>query len=277
MKSHHLLSLEGKRALVTGGGTGLGRGIARGLAEAGAEVVVCGRRPGPLEETRATIVGEGGACEIVLADVTVEEDVLSLQAAAGRIDILVNNAAVMPVDAWDTMPIERFRSVVDVNLIAPFRMCQAFAPKMRDHGWGRVINIASVYGSIAGKPHLYPPGWDKSHYVTSKHGIHGITRHLAVRLAPYGVTVNSMSPGGIAGAVGFGMTADEQSRAAFAMTEEERRTEAARTARFLHDEIPMNRMGSQEEYAGAAVFLASPASGYITGQILIVDGGWTIW
>ncbi len=277
MKSHHLLSLEGKRALITGGGTGLGRGIARGLAEAGAEVVVVGRRPGPLEETRDTIVRDGGACEIALKDVTVEKDVLALQAAAGRIDIIVNNAAVMPVDSWETMPIERFREVMDVNLIAPFRMCQAFAPAMRDRGWGRVINIASVYGSIAGKPHLYPPGWDKSHYVTSKHGIHGITRHLAVRLAPYGVTVNSMSPGGIQGAVGFGLTADDQARASAAMTPEERQAEEARLERFLQSEIPMRRVGTQEEYAGAAVFLASPASGYVTGQILIVDGGWTIW
>ncbi len=277
MKSHHLLSLEGKRALVTGGGTGLGRGIALGLAEAGADVVICGRRPGPLEEVQGVIAAGGGTCEIVLADVTVEEDVLALQAAAGRIDILVNNAAVMPADPWDTMPIEKFRSVIDTNLVAPFRMCQAFGPAMRDRGWGRIINIGSVYGSIAGKPHLYPAGWDKPHYVTSKHGIHGITRHLAVRLAPYGVTVNSMSPGGIAGAVGFGLSAEDQARAAAALTDEERQAEDARMTRFLHEEIPMRRVGTQEEYAGTAVFLASPASGYVTGQILIVDGGWTIW
>ena len=162
-------------------------------------------------------------------------------------------------------------------MVAPFRLCQAFAPAMRERGWGRIINVSSVYGSIAGKPFLYPEGWDPSSYFASKHGIHGITRSLAVRLAPFGVTVNSLSPGGIAGATNRGLTAEEQAREAAAKTGEQREAEARRGARFLHDEIPMGRWGSPEDYAGPAVFLASPAAGYMTGQVLVVDGGWTVW
>ena len=277
MKGFAQLSLEGKRALITGGGTGLGRGLARAFVQAGAEVVVCGRRREPLEEARRFATTDGGTCHLVAADVTVEDDVRALQQAAGRIDILVNNAGISPDEPWETVSLASWRAVLETNMVAPFRLCQAFGPAMRERGWGRIINIASVYGSIAGKPFRYREGWDPSSYFASKHGIHGITRHLAVRLAPYGVTVNSLSPGGIAGATNRGLTLEEQARAAAARTEAEREAEEQRRARFYHDEIPMGRPGTPEDYAGPAVFLASPASGYMTGQILIVDGGWTVW
>jgi NAD(P)-dependent dehydrogenase (short-subunit alcohol dehydrogenase family) len=277
MKGLGVLSLEGKRALITGGGTGLGRSLARGFAEAGAEVVICGRRREPLEETRSVVEAAGGSCEIVVADVTVEADVERLRDAAGRIDILVNNAGISPDEAWETVSLDSWREVFDTNLFAPFRLCQVFGPGMRERGWGRIINIASVYGSIAGKPFLYPEGWDPSSYFASKHAVHGLTRNLAVRLAPYGVCVNSLSPGGISGATNRGLTADEQVEAAAAKTPEQREAEAARGARFLHDEIPMGRVGDPDDYTGPAVFLASPGAAYVTGQNLIVDGGWTVW
>ncbi len=277
MKGLDLLSLEGKRALITGGGTGLGQSLARGFAEAGADVVICGRRREPLEETRSVVVAAGGTCDIVACDVTVEADVQRLKAAAGSIDILVNNAGIAPDEPWDTVPLDSWRAVLDVNLLAPFRLCQVFAPPMKDRGWGRIINIASVYGSIAGKPHLYPIGWDPASYFASKHSVHGVTRYLAVRLAPYGVCVNSLSPGGVAGGTNRGLTADEQAQLAEAKTPAERESEAQRTARFLHDEIPMARLGQPDDFAGPAVFLASPGAAYVTGQNLIVDGGWTVW
>ena len=277
MKGLALLSLEGKRALVTGAGTGLGQTIARAYAEAGAEVVLNGRRREPLAATAAAISAEGGSSQIAVGDITVEEDVRRLEAEAGRIDILVNNAGISPDEAWQTVPLDSWRNVLELNMLAPFRLCQVFAPAMVERGWGRIINIASVYGSIAGKPHLYPDGWDPSSYFASKHGIHGITRYLAARLAPYGVCINSLSPGGIAGATNRGLTADEQAVAAASRTEAEAQEEAERTARFLNSEIPMRRSGEPDDYAGPAVFLASPGARYITGQIVIVDGGWTIW
>ncbi|MEI6387537.1 MAG: SDR family oxidoreductase [Spirochaetota bacterium] len=277
MKGYASLSLEGRRALITGGGTGLGRGLARAFVQAGAEVVLCGRRRAALEEARSVAIADGGQCEIVVADVTVEDEVLALQRAGGRIDILVNNAGISPDEAWETVSLDAWRRVLETNMVAPFHLCQVFAPAMRERGWGRIINISSVYGSMVGKPFLYPEGWDPSPYFASKHGIHGITRNLAVRLAPYGVTVNSLSPGGIAGATNRGLTDEEQAREAEAKTGAEREADEHRGARFLHDEIPMGRWGRPEDYAGPAIFLASPASAYMTGQILIVDGGWTLW
>jgi NAD(P)-dependent dehydrogenase (short-subunit alcohol dehydrogenase family) len=277
VKGLDILSLEGKRALITGGGTGLGRSLARGFADAGAEVVIVGRRGGPLGETCSIVEEAGGVCEVVVGDITAEADVQALEEAAGRIDILVNNAGISPDEAWETVPLDSWRDVMDVNMLAPFRLCQVFGPAMRERGWGRIINIASVYGSIAGKPFLYPTDWDPASYFATKHGIHGITRYLAVRLAPFGVTVNSLSPGGILGATNRGLTPDDQARVAETKTPADLEAEAARQARFFHDEVPMGRNGQPDDYIGPAVFLASPGSAYITGQNIIVDGGWTVW
>ena len=245
--------------------------------EAGAEVVVVGRRRAPLEETQSVVVDAGGRCQVIVADVTIEADVERLRDEAGPIEILVNNAGIAPNEPWETVPLDSWRDVYDVNVLAPFRLCQVFAPPMRERGWGRIINIASVYGGIAGKPYHYPADWDPSSYFASKHSVHGVTRYLAVRLAPYGVCVNSLSPGGVAGGTNRGLTADEQAQLAETKTPEERRVEDDRIARFLHDEIPMGRPGDPDDYTGPAVFLASPGAAYVTGQNLIVDGGWTIW
>jgi NAD(P)-dependent dehydrogenase (short-subunit alcohol dehydrogenase family) len=277
MKGLRLLSLEGRRAVVTGGGTGLGRSIARGFVEAGAEAVIVGRREGPLEEARAYALEEGGVCEAVVADVTDEADVQRLAEAAGRVDILVNNAGIAPDDPWETVPLSSWQHVFAVNVFAPFRLCQAFAPAMRERGWGRIINVASVYGQIAGKPDLYPPDWGPSSYFSSKHSVHGLTRYLAVRLAPHGVTVNSLSPGGVSGATNRGLTAAEQAEAAAKRTPEQVEADERRAERFFRSEVPMRRGGDPDDYTGPAVFLASPASSYMTGQILVVDGGWTVW
>lgn len=270
MKGLALLSLEGKRALVTGAGTGLGRSLARGLSEAGAEVVICGRRPEHLDGTVRFITEVGGTCEVVVADVTKEEDVQRLVEAVGRIDILVNNAAIAPDEAWLTVPLDSWREVIEINLLAPFRLCQVFSPQMMERGWGRIINIASVYGSIAGKPALYPDGWDPASYFATKHGIHGITRYLAVRLAPHGVNINSLSPGGV-------ITEDHAAKNAAGKTDEELRAEDERIARFTSSEVPLGRVGGEDDYTAPVVFLASPGARYMTGQNLIVDGGWTVW
>ncbi len=258
------LSLEGRRALVTGGGSGLGRMIALGLAEAGAEVVVVGRRPGALQETVDAITGLGGRALSLPADITDDADTAAIGARAGHIDILVNCAGIAPNQRWTDVPLREWRAAFAVNVDAPFRLCQVFAPPMMERGWGRIVNIASVYGRMGGNPSIYAgmaEEWDVPSYFASKHAVHGITHYLAPRLAPRGVTINSLSPGGFAGSEqndASGMGSDEM-------------------LRLFHAQVPMARRGSTDDIQAAVVFLASPGGGYVTGQDLVVDGGWTVW
>lgn len=257
-----LLSLAGRRALVTGGGTGLGRDIARGLAEAGADVVLVGRRPEPLAQTAGELAAFGVVATPIAADITDERQVRALHERAGAIDILVNNAGIAPNQHWLEVPIEEWRQVFAVNVDAPFRLSQLFAPGMIKRRWGRIINIASVYGRMGGNPAIYVGlDWDVPSYFASKHAVHGITHYLATRLAPYGVTVNSLSPGGFAGSAqneASGMESEALLQAFYAV-------------------VPMGRRGSAADIQACAVFLASPGAGYVTGQDLVVDGGWSVW
>ena len=265
MSTHELLHLTGKRALITGGGRGLGRALAIGFTDAGASVVVCGRREQLLRETAAIVTERGGSIDAIVADITSESDVLRLAAEAGDIDILVNNAGVYPSEPWETVSLESWHKVMATNLYAPFRLCQLFGPPMMKRGWGRIINIASVYGGMGPKWQLYPETWGPSSYFASKHGIHGITHYLAPRMARHGVTINSLSPGGI-------ITADQ--RIGLDAAGELR---LAKGAEFAKTEVQMGRAGDADDYIGPAVFLASPGSQYMTGQILVVDGGWSAW
>jgi NAD(P)-dependent dehydrogenase (short-subunit alcohol dehydrogenase family) len=194
------LSLEGRRALVTGSGTGLGKMIALGFAQAGAGVILTGRRRSKLDETADLIRDVGADVTVVTADITSEPDVISLGDQAGQVDILVNNVGIAPNQHWTDVSLDDWRAVFAVNVDAPFRLCQLFAPPMMARGWGRIINIASVYGRQGGNPALYEPlDWDVPSYFATKHAIHGITHYLAGRLAPHGVTINDISPGGFAG------------------------------------------------------------------------------
>ncbi len=258
-----LLSLEGRRALVTGAGGGLGRQMALGLAEAGADLVICGRRAAALD-TSARMIREEHGREVVTiaADITVEDDVQRIGALAGRVDILLNNAGIGPNQQWAEVTLAEWRTAFALNVDAQFRLIQLLAPPMMERGWGRIINVASVYGKMGGNPALYPGlDWDVPSYFASKHAVHGVTHYLAPRLAKHGVTINSLSPGGFAGS--------EQNEASGMGSEE--------MLRVFHDAVPMGRMGGADDLKGAAVFLASPASAYVTGQDLVVDGGWTIW
>ena len=264
MRTQELLSLEGKRALITGGGRGLGRALAVGFAQAGADIVVVGRREDPLKKTGEMVEAEGRAADVIVGDITIEDDVQRIGAEAGRVDILVNNAAIFPYDPWETVSPEKWAEVYRTNLHAPFRMCQLLAPGMVEREWGRIINIASVYGSQGPKWHLMPEGWGPSSYFATKHGVHGITHYLASRLAP-NVTINSLSPGGI-------ITPDHLEN-----MDEKQRHRLSRSSDFAQAEIMMKRPGTGEDYVAPAVMLASPGARYITGQNLIVDGGWSAW
>jgi NAD(P)-dependent dehydrogenase (short-subunit alcohol dehydrogenase family) len=254
-----LLSLQGKRALVTGAGTGLGQQMALGLAEAGADLVICGRRRTPLEETASLARAFGGTVDVIPADVTVEEDVLRLRDTAGRVDILVNNAGFAILRPWTEVSLAEWREVMTLNLDAPFRLIQLFAPAMIERGWGRIVNVASIYGGVGGDPSRYPGiEWDVASYFASKHGLQGVTHYLAPRLAPHGVCINSLSPG---------MFPSEQN---------EDRLTAEVKARLV-DGTPMRRLGETDDLKAAVVYLSSPGAKFMTGQNVIVDGGWTVW
>src|SRR5947207_6405524 len=151
-----LLSLAGKRALVTGAGTGLGRQMALALAEAGAHVVVCGRRREPIERCAAEARTFGIDAQSIAADVTREDDLQVLKAGAGQIDILVNNAGGGELKPWLDVSMDDWRRITAINLDAPFRLIQLFAPPMMQRGWGRIINISSIYGLVGGNPARYP-------------------------------------------------------------------------------------------------------------------------
>jgi len=255
-----LLSLRGKRALVTGAGSGLGRQMALGLAEAGADLVICGRRREPLDETAALARPLGVEVQVTPADVTREADVQGLAAEAGRVDILVNNAGGGQLKPWLEVTLEDWRRTTALNLDAPFRLCQLFAPQMMERGWGRIINVSSIYGLVGGDRRRYPGiEWDNAPYFAAKHGLEGITHYLATRLAPYGVCVNSLCPG------------------MFPHTENNRPYVTPALEAALMDGTPMQRLGDDEDLKAAVVFLASPGAKFVTGQSLVADGGWTVW
>ena len=252
-----LLSLEGRRALITGAGTGLGRQMALGLAEAGASLTICGRREQPLLESADLVRKFGVDVAVSPADVTDESDRRRLVNRAGTVDILVNNAGLAPNQPWQEVTLDEWRSVMALNLEAPFRLIQLLAPAMMERGWGRIINVSSIYGSLGGDPDRYPPAWDVPAYFASKHGLNGITRYLAPRLAPHGVCINSLSPGAFD---------SEQNRE---LLSDETRAAMVRST-------PARRMGDVDDLKAAVVFLASPGAAFVTGQILFVDGGWTV-
>jgi NAD(P)-dependent dehydrogenase (short-subunit alcohol dehydrogenase family) len=251
--------LSGRRALVTGGGTGIGRQLAQTLALAGADVVICGRRLPPLDEAAAEIGALGGAVTALAADVTSEDD-LGRIAGRGPFDILVNNAGYGQIGPWTEVTPDDWHDVMAVNLDAPFRLSQLLVPPMVDRGWGRVVNIASVYGLVTGNPYMYQDfEWDNCAYVTSKHALLGLSKYLAVRTGGTGVTVNAISPG------------------MFPFTEANAGRSPEESLRRLRQFTPEGRTGEVRELASALLFLVSLDSTFVTGQNIVVDGGWTLW
>jgi 2-deoxy-D-gluconate 3-dehydrogenase len=251
-----LFSLEGKVAIVTGGNGGIGKGIASGLAKAGAGVVIAARNPEKTDQAVKQITASFGVKVLgIQVDVTRQEQIQGLMDQTlgefGRIDILVNNAGInirkMPQDylaaEWD--------QIMDANLRAPFLLSQAVYPSMKKVGGGKIINIGSMT-SIFGGPKLAP-------YGTSKGGIVQMTRALAAAWAPDNIQVNAVLPGWI------DTPLTRQARIDLPGLDER---VVART--------PAGRWGDPKDFCGTAVFLASPASDFITGVALPVDGGYSI-
>ncbi|BCB77979.1 glucose 1-dehydrogenase [Phytohabitans flavus] len=250
--------LTGRRVLVTGGGDGLGRQMTEAFVDAGATVVICGRREEPLARTAEELADRGTVIP-VRADVTEPADVDALVAAAGEIDVLVNNAGLAHRAPWPQARSEDWRWIMTLNVESPFWLFQRFVPGMIERGWGRVINVASVYGLVGGDASRYPGlDLDIASYFASKHAVIGLTRFLAAQVGASGVTVNALCPGM------FPSPANDDAL----------RPEVIAA---LEQGTPMRRLGTDRELRSAVLFLAAPASSFVTGHSLVVDGGWTVW
>lgn len=249
-----LFDLTGTVAVVTGAGRGLGRSMAAGLAGLGAEVVLCGRTADTLAATAEELSAEGGKVWWKTADVSREEDVTALLAAvlerSGRVDTLVNNAGINPIyKAAERTDLPDWQSIIDINLTGVYLCCRHFGGAMLERGSGSIVTISSVAGHVGLRKTLP--------YCAAKGGVELMTKSLAIDWAPKGVRVNCIAPGFFETDLTAGM-----------------RDHAALSQRLL-GQTPMGRFGKPEELVGAVAFLASPASSYVTGQSIVVDGGWT--
>ena len=248
-----LFDLSGRVALVTGGGSGIGRAVAQALAGAGASVVVLGRRPDPLAENVAVITDSGGRAAAAPADLARLGGLPAVaeEAAApfGPPDILVNAAGVNLREAAEEVTIESWNETLAINLSVPFFLARALVPGMRAKGRGRIINIASLQSARA-----FPRGVA---YGASKGGVAQLTRAMAEAWSAEGITCNAIAPGFFPTDLTAPVFADPERAGHFAR------------------QTAIGRNGRLEDLHGTAIFLAAPASDYVTGQVLYVDGGFT--
>jgi 2-deoxy-D-gluconate 3-dehydrogenase len=247
-----LFSLKGKNALVTGSQTGLGAGMAVGLAQAGASVVVHGIDTKGIAEVCEACCAAGGRPVQAVADVSDAKACVELVEFTvkelGSIDILINNAGIIRRAPAAEFPEKDWADVIEINLNAVFRFCQLAGRHMLAQGSGKIINIASLLSFQGG---VFVPS-----YAAAKGGVAQLTKALANEWAPKGINVNAIAPGYMA----------TDNTAAL-------RADATRSRQVL-ERIPAGRWGTPQDLAGVAVFLASPASDYIHGTVLTVDGGW---
>lgn len=247
MKILEQFNLQGKTALVTGGSRGLGLEIAYGLREAGAKVALLARRESFFEEALKLIPD---AIPLV-GNVQDEGSLEAAFARVGPVDILVNAAGVTWGQDALEVPVEKIREVLDINVTGAFLASRIAARSMKTRGYGKILNIASVAG-LAGSPSEV---MDAAAYSASKGALIALTRDLAVKWGPFGIRVNALAPG-------FFPTR---------MTEKL----LARTEQLVRERTPLGRIGQTGELAAAGLYLCSPASDYVTGQVLAVDGGMT--
>lgn len=250
-------SLDGKLALVTGGGSGIGRAIAHALAGAGARVLI-----NDLRDAGDDVARELGALFLKadLADMEQARDLcqraLDLE---GGVDILVNNAGLQMIAPVDEYPDETWAKLVQVMLIAPFQLTKYLLPGMKERGWGRIVNISSIHGLVA-SPY-------KSAYIAAKHGIIGLTKTVALEVGEYGITVNAICPGYVRTRLVESQIAD-QARS-HGISEEEV------VEKIMLEPAAIKRLIEPDEIARLALFLARDESRSITGASYAIDAGWT--
>jgi 3-oxoacyl-[acyl-carrier protein] reductase len=246
--------IDGRVAVVTGGGGGLGADMCRALAETGAAVAVVGRTQDTIDEVRDGIQAAGGRAISVLADVSRKDSIDAMAEAVvaelGGIDILVNNAAIYPRRAWTEIGEEEWDDVFATNLKGYFLCARACYPSMAERGRGRIINLTSI---------TFFGGWSMLlSYVSTKGGIVAFTRALARELGSEGITVNAISPG------------------AFPTDAEKIHPDPESYNAWVLEQQSLKRRGTPEDIGNLAVFLASDASSFITGQLFQIDGGWVM-
>jgi gluconate 5-dehydrogenase len=251
--------LDGRRALITGGSRGLGRATAQAFAEAGAQLVLVARDAAGLRQAQDELAVLGGRVDVLTADLGDLANCESLcgkvVAEHGPIDILVNNVGGRREDVpTEAMSVETWRRYLDLNLTNAVVCTRHFGAEMLRRGWGRIINIASIAGQIAFR------GIRGRHYETAKAALVGFTKAVAADWAPHGVTVNAIAPGAF-------------------LTEPNRRwfSERPEFQHAIKERIPMARLGEPDEIGPLALYLASPAAAYMTGAVLVLDGGYTLW
>lgn len=255
MRVQELFDLGGRTALVTGGGRGLGRFVALGLAEAGADVAIASRKRENIDAVAREIEALGRRAWAIEADLADEASIDALAerafAEAGRVDVLVNNAAVVWAAPTLDYPLAGWDKTFAVNVRGLWQLSQRVARHMAERGGGSIIHVTSGNAYQGDKEE----NQNIIAYHASKGAVRSLVKDMAVKLAPYGIRVNAISPG----AFGTDMTAAVEA-------------DPARRARLL-DRIPLNRIGAEDDVKGVAVFLASDAAAFVTGSTVVVDGG----
>ncbi|MBW4043508.1 MAG: glucose 1-dehydrogenase [Acidobacteria bacterium] len=246
-----LMSLEGKTAVVIGGTSGIGRALSLGLAEAGADVIATARRKEQVDETASAIESTGRRTARITSDVADRASLEALLAQSlqtfDKVDILINCAGKIKRAPTLTFPEDVWQDILDTNLTGTLRACQIFGKHMLDRGYGRIINIASLNTFVSLS--------EVAAYAASKAGVAALTRSLAVEWSRHGVIVNAIAPGVFRTALNAELL------------------DSTPRGKELLMRTPMGRFGKTEEVVGAAVYLASDAASFVTGQVLTVDGG----
>ena len=244
--------LDGKTALVTGAGRGIGRAVALALAAAGAELVLVSRTASELDEVARDIATLGGKARTLVLDVTGSNAVRDTFVALDRLDILVNNAGINRPQPFLEVDEPTLDLLLGLNVRAAFIVAQAAARLMVSRGGGVIINMSSQMGHVGSD-------LNRTVYVMTKHAVEGLTKAMAVELAPKGVRVVSIAPTFVTTPLTKPFFEDPVFR------------------QWVLDRIPLVRLGTVDEVASAVVFLASPAASLVTGSSLLLDGGWTAW
>jgi 3-hydroxybutyrate dehydrogenase len=252
--------MDKRNILVTGAGSGIGAGIAAGLAAAGHHLVVTDVAPGPAEAVARAILDEGGSAEARVLDVTSDASIAAALAASPPVDVLVNNAGLQHVAPLEEFPMEKWDFLVQVMLVGVARLTRAVLPRMRERGFGRIVNIGSIHSLVA-SPY-------KSAYVAAKHGLVGFSKVVALETATTDITINTICPTYVKTPLVDRQIAD-QARARGI-------PESQVVSDVMLKPMPKGVFITFEELAGITAFLMSPAARNITGHTIDVDGGWTI-